>query len=174
MEVIILNGPEQLKCFFLVERSLIKWLVNSMYLWTLNMPIGEPKMHKLGIDCGIAWNLRSVVVWFCYQLLNLFRNRPRNFTLVLTIWSKFMVFIKLISPWVSVICLWKIIKTSLRAYVKNSIVISPSPLMLKLWRNNEILCMSLTSSRLPKILDPVKSQILASQYLPCEVFGRLR
>ena len=34
------------------------------------------------------WNsisLRSVVVWFSYQLLNLFGNKPRNFTLVLTI-----------------------------------------------------------------------------------------
>ena len=52
---------------------------------TLNLLIGEPKMHKLGVVCGIAWSLRSVVVWFSYQLLNLFGNKPRNFTLVLTI-----------------------------------------------------------------------------------------
>ena len=51
---------------------------------TLNMLIGEPKMHKLEVACGIAWSLRSVVVWFSYQWLNLFSNKPRNFTLVLT------------------------------------------------------------------------------------------
>ena len=35
-------------------------------------------MHKLGVVCGIAWSLRSVVVWFSYQLLNLFGNKQGN------------------------------------------------------------------------------------------------
>ena len=131
MEVIMLSGPRQLNCFFLVERSLITWLVNPLYLRTLNLLIGELKMHKLGVACGIAWSLRSIVVWFSYQLLNLFGNRPRNFTLALTIWSRFMIFIKIISPWVWVICLWLTIITSLGMYGRNSIFISPSPLMLK-------------------------------------------
>ena len=32
MEVFMLSGPRQLKSFFLVERSLITWLVNPLYL----------------------------------------------------------------------------------------------------------------------------------------------
>ena len=146
MEVIMLNRHRQLKSFFLVERSLITWLMNPLYLQTLNLLIGKPQMHKLGVVYGITRSLRSVVVWFSYQLLNLFRNKPRSFTLVLTIWSGFVIFIKIIFPWVWVICCWRTIITSLKVYVKNSIFISPSPLMLKLWRNNEILCILLNSS----------------------------
>ena len=46
-----------------------------LYLQTLNLLIREPKMHKLGVACEVAWSLRSVVVWFSYQLLNLFWNK---------------------------------------------------------------------------------------------------
>ena len=71
---------------FLLGRKKFDYVIKDLlYLQTLNLLIGELKMHKLGVVCGIAWSLRSVVVWFSYQLLNLFGNKPRNFTLVLTI-----------------------------------------------------------------------------------------
>ena len=92
----------------------------------LNMLIGKLKIPKLGVACGIAWNLRSVRVWFSYQLSNLFGNIPRSCTLVLTILWKFMIFIKLVSPLLSIICLWKTIMEILRVYVKNLIFTNPS------------------------------------------------
>ena len=160
MVVIMLSGHRQLKSFFLVERSLITWLRNLLYLQTLNLLIGEPKMRKLGVVCGITWSLRSVLVWFSYQLLNLFGNKPRNFTLVLTIWSGFMIFIKIISPWVC---------EELNIYQS---IFSDDKIMKK---QRDSMQVARFLSGLPKSLNPVKSQILASPDLPSlsEVFGRL-
>ena len=69
---------------FLLGRKKFDYVISEpLYLRTLNMLIGESKLHKLGVSCEIVWSQRLVVVCFSYQLLNLFGNK--NFTLVLTL-----------------------------------------------------------------------------------------
>ena len=77
--IIMHNRLKQFKCFSLVEKK-FDYVIREppICLRTLNMLIGELKMHKLGVACGITWSLRSIVVWFSYQLLNLFGNRLKN------------------------------------------------------------------------------------------------
>ena len=127
MGAIMHNGLMLLRSFSWEENNIITPMTPPPPSpQALNMLIRKLKIPKLGVACGIAWNLRSVRVWFSYQLSNLFGNIPRSCTLVLTILWKFMIFIKLVPPLLSIICLWKTIMEILRVYVKNLIFTNPS------------------------------------------------
>ena len=105
----------------------------------------------------------------------LFGNVPRNFYLVLTIWSEFIIFIKLISLPLSVICLWKTIITSFKGICVELNIYQPISFYIKTMKKQQYF-MHVVLSSLPMTLDLVKSQLLVSKDLPSlsEVFDRLR
>ena len=141
------------------------------------MLIGQLKMHKLGVACGIAWNLRLFVVWFSYQLLNSFweqakelysgvNNLKRIYDLHQNYFSLSLSDLSLEDYYNK----FKGVCEELNIYQP----ISSHVKTMKKQRYSMHVARFL--SGLPKSLNTVKSQILASPNLPSlsEVFGRLQ
>ena len=148
---------------FLLGRKKFDYVIQEpLCLQTLTMLIGEPKMHKLGVACGIAWSLRLVVVWFSYQLLNLKRIydlHQNYFSLSLSDLSLEDYYNKFKS-----VCeelnIYKLISLDVKTFKKQRDSMHVARFLFGL----------------PKSLNLVKSQILASPDLPSlsEISSRLR